>query len=381
MNAICALLCNKAKRKASRPQQFAVNKSIVTKQRESGMELFRILVMLAIVMHHYIINSPFMESIMQDPLTMKSIGSSVFGMWGKVGINCFVMITGWYMCTSRITKRKYAKLLGEVMFYKVVITVVYVALGMCTLSFGLWRDLLPVTVVGSEFVSAYLVFYLLIPFLNILIHNMGKRQHALLLLLLLGVYSLLGTGVIGVTVNYVTWFSVLYLLMAYMRLHGLPFNISHRQWGWLSVAMMALAILLTWLVAWLSAYGGKNLEPWFFVADCNKCFSWLVALCCFMWFKGLDISYRSWINTIASTTFGVLLIHANRIPCNRDWCEELFKRDEAFLSPYWWLWGFASCVMMFSACSVIDYLRIRYVERPYLKLYDRISKDANVSNG
>lgn len=24
----------------------------------------------------------------------------IFGMWGKIGINCFALITGYYMCVS-----------------------------------------------------------------------------------------------------------------------------------------------------------------------------------------------------------------------------------------------------------------------------------------
>lgn len=99
--------------------------SIVSKHRESNLELFRILTMLLIVAHHYVVLSDLPREIMTDPLSLKSIYLYIFGAWGKIGINCFVLITGYFMCTSRITLRKFVKLVGEVEFYSVVIYLMF----------------------------------------------------------------------------------------------------------------------------------------------------------------------------------------------------------------------------------------------------------------
>jgi hypothetical protein len=64
------------------------------KVRNSNLELYRILVMLAIVAHHYVVNSGLMSLMDADPLNLKSIFLYLVGMWGKTGINCFVLITG-----------------------------------------------------------------------------------------------------------------------------------------------------------------------------------------------------------------------------------------------------------------------------------------------
>ena len=53
----------------------------------------------------------------------------VFGAFGKTGINCFVLITGYYMCESAITARKFFKLLAEVYFYRIIITVIFALTG------------------------------------------------------------------------------------------------------------------------------------------------------------------------------------------------------------------------------------------------------------
>lgn len=90
--------------------------------RSSNIELFRIISMLMIVAHHYVVNSGLLDCIdAQSSLHLKYYFLLLLGWGGKTGINCFVLITGYFMCTSNITKKKFLKLLGEVYFYKVVI--------------------------------------------------------------------------------------------------------------------------------------------------------------------------------------------------------------------------------------------------------------------
>lgn len=86
------------------------------KVRESNLELYRIIVMFMIVAHHYVVNSGLMDVMKEAPTSPNSIFFYLFGMWGKTGINCFVMITGYFMCKSNITIRKFLKLVLEVIF-------------------------------------------------------------------------------------------------------------------------------------------------------------------------------------------------------------------------------------------------------------------------
>lgn len=78
--------------------------------------------MLMIVAHHYVVNSGILECIdAQSNLEFKDYFLLLLGCGGKTGINCFVLITGYFMCTSNITKEKFFKLMGVVYFYKVII--------------------------------------------------------------------------------------------------------------------------------------------------------------------------------------------------------------------------------------------------------------------
>ena len=74
------------------------DKASKPKQRDSNIELYRILVMFMIVAHHYVVNSGLIDVMKESPTSPNSIFFYLFGMWGKTGINCFVMITGYFMC-------------------------------------------------------------------------------------------------------------------------------------------------------------------------------------------------------------------------------------------------------------------------------------------
>ena len=99
------------------------------KLRRSNLELYRIIVMMLIVAHHFVVNSGLMYIITEEPATSKSLYLWLLGMWGKTGINCFVLITGYFMCRSNITLRKFLKLFLEVIFYNIVVWRIIVATG------------------------------------------------------------------------------------------------------------------------------------------------------------------------------------------------------------------------------------------------------------
>ena len=116
--------------------------------------------MLLIVAHHYVVNSGLMSVMKEEPLHIQSIFLYLFGMWGKTGINCFVMITGYFMCKSPyISLRKFMKLLFEIYFYNLIITGTFLLTGYCTPSFStVFYALVPIQSFGVNFVACFVVF-------------------------------------------------------------------------------------------------------------------------------------------------------------------------------------------------------------------------------
>ena len=218
------------------------------KQRESNLELYRIICMLMIVAHHYVVNSGLTGDdgfLVTEPTAPNSLLLALFGAWGKTGINCFLMITGYFMCMSSITLRKFIKLLGQIYLYRLLLFPIFFFAGYETLSpLRLGKLLLPSWGFYDNFTGCFIFFWLTIPFLNVLVQNMTKRQHELLLILMLGMYTVLGSiPTFGVTFNYVTWFGIIYCIASYIRLYPQPIFERRSLWGCLTFASIIMAIV------------------------------------------------------------------------------------------------------------------------------------------
>lgn len=340
------------------------------KTRQSNIELFRIIVMLLIVTHHYVVNSGLLDVMATAPTAPQSIFLYIIGMWGKTGINCFVLITGWFMCKKDISLRKFLKLILWVEFYNVVIGSIFFITGYNGYSLlDLLWNLLPISsVTNTNFTTCYLLFFLFIPFLNILIHNMSQRRHALLLALCIGIYTLMpSTPWFIVKFNYISWFSVIYLVASYMRLYPIPFK--NRMKPWLAGSIFSVGAAISSCLAIIAVGGGSK---YFFVQDSNKILALAISICLFMTFINMKVPQNKFINTVASSAFGVLLIHANSNTMRQWLWKDICRNVEVFSSPYLYIHTLLVPVSIFAVCIIIDQFRLRFLERPILNWAERV---------
>lgn len=347
------------------------------KVRNSNLELYRIIVMLLIVAHHYVVNSGLTSldgPISFNPTSAKSLFLLLFGAWGKTGINCFVLITGYFMCKSQITFKKFAKLFLQIMFYRILIGCIFWISSYEPLTIkGLLKVLLPIRTVGTGFTAAYLLFFLFIPFLNILVNSMNEKQHILLLGLVSFTYIFLGTvPFFSITMNYVSWFMVLYIIASYIRLYPKKIFDNTKIWGWLSLLFIMIASISVIVCAYISKI--TNLSMWYyFVQDSNTLLAVLIGVSTFLFFKNLKMNYHPLINKISATCFGVLLIHANSDTMRRWLWKDVLNNVGMYDSSLFWLHSVLSVLGIFVICSVIDMARIRFAETPFFNYYDKVS--------
>lgn len=351
------------------------NKMTQSVKRSSNLELYRIITMLLIVAHHYVVCSGLLNVMEQNYTSPTSVYYYIFGMWGKTGINCFVMITGYFMCQSKITLRKFLKLYFEVLFYGLVIYGIFVLIGKVdfTVEQMLYIFLPFGHVVSDNFVNAFMVWWLTIPFLNVLVRNISRHQHILLILFCVVVFSLYDKiPLTEIAVNPICWFSTIYFIASYIRLY--PSSIykseSSKTWGLLSMVVVLLSVILIPIIQHCYVLIGKTNVPWGLVSDSNAPLALLVSVTTFMFFRNLKMPYISFVNIAGATTFGVLLIHANGYVRGWLWGTAVgcVAHYDVFL---FWLYAPMAVILIFVGCSAIDYFRIHIFERPFLKWIDK----------
>ena len=61
-----------------------------TNIRKSNIELLRIIGMLMIIAHHYVLNSGIIDAFEVGSTSMNYVFLTLWGMWGKTGINILI---------------------------------------------------------------------------------------------------------------------------------------------------------------------------------------------------------------------------------------------------------------------------------------------------
>ena len=346
--------------------------------RSSNLELARIVAMLSIVAHHYVVNSGAIEAISQAGEGPNALLLQLWGMWGKTAINVFVLITGYFMCEMDFRWRRVAKLVFQIEFWKVALLPLFLFAGL-PLKAGIKGALsiafLPLLSVNDGFTASFLVFYLAMPFLKLLIDSGGRSMHAAALGLLLAVDTVSFTFFRNsAAFTEVSWYCALFLIAAWLRRYPPAFIDDNRACRDLFAGSVALAVATVLAIDALCAALGV---PWFekglyFVDQSGKAMALAVGLACFLFFRTAPIPQSRPINAVASTTFGVLLVHANSDAMRKVLWQDLLDVPAAYGLPLSLLvlHAVGSMLGVFAASSLLDWLRLRYIEPRCMAWYD-----------
>lgn len=307
-----------------------------------------------------------MDCINTSPFSRSSVFLLLFGMWGKIGINCFVLITGYFMCTSKISLKKILKLLLQVEFYNLTIYLIFFSVGYTDFEIKSFiKTLFPIGSITTGFTSCFLLFYLCIPFLNVLIGNISKKMHRFLLLLSLGIYTILGTAHVPISMNYVTWFCILFFIGSYIRLYKDDFR-SFANW-YVCLLSILISCLSVVFIAYYADCLQRELPYYYMVSDSNHIMAVVTSVCLFLYFLNLNIKYNKWINVVAASTFGVFLIHTNG-DIMRQWLwKDLLNNVGMYGHNLMIIHAVTSVIAIFVICSAIDFFRISWIEKPLFK--------------
>ena len=295
-------------------------------------------------------------------------------MWlqlgGKIGVNIFVLISGYFLVSSPAFKlKKVLKLWLQLFFYSIVIYAVFVGTGGVDFNFKqMVAKALPILTQEWWFASTYFILYLISPYLNMLSNKMEKSTYQKLLFIMLFLWCIIPTFTnVKNQSNDLIWFVYLYSIAGYIRLWGIDFRIKNSI-VWAVLGMIAILFVriffigLSYKVTFFSAYVRNAF-------DMQNLLILLTSVLFLIGFMQLDLGYKKIINLISSATFGVYLIHDHPLISPFLW-ETLFKNasyaGSVFLIPY----SIMVICIVYIVCTIIELIRINVLEKRYLGLLD-----------
>lgn len=266
--------------------------------RNSNIELLRVVAMFLIVLHHYCVNSGLTDLMNPHNLTGNMILIQFLSFGGKVGVNIFFLIFGYFMIQSQMKWRKIAQLIFQIFSINVFVWLFLSALGY---RYG-WRDyveMIPLLFsIPTSFISSYVVIYMLTPVINKALQGFDRKEYEYLLIVLLGFFCFAGTFLHQNTWHYMGWAFTVYCVGGYIR----KYNLISLNWkfGWLSIGLLAMLWGVILLFDYLAAVSASVPDSmWLYViADANKITVFALAITTFMYFVKLQIPYYRLINYV-----------------------------------------------------------------------------------
>lgn len=340
------------------------------KSRNSNIELLRILCMITIIIHHSFVHSGIAISMVNTNVAILSVLQSL----GKVANNIFILITGYYMVNKEIKKQTIIKIICEILFYSYTILFIYIIFCPEKEINFIIKSILPITFNSEWFATSYILLYITIPFINIVINNISKKEFSSLIIIFIICFSILPTITLlnEYFSNYV-WFILLYLLGAYTKIYG---NKEFTKYNKYLIVVSSISII--YIIINIACFNMSRLG----LLEINSFLILILAYCIFIAFINKKEYSNSIINSIASSTLGIYLIHDNVIIRKFMW-DKINIRD-IIKSKFFWIYEIEIVIGIYIACLLIDIIRKKVIEEKLIKLVEEkinIKKYTNKNEG
>lgn len=243
--------------------------------------------------------------------------------------------------------------------------------------------LFPIFGISHGFAVYYMIFLMILPMLNIVSEKMNKRniQVVIVLAFLMQIWAKVFSSLIDFSSfvdldNGLFTFIILYFSIVYIKKYS-PKILDHKI-----ILLIALAFIWAFNAA-INILSVKYPEFKLFsmaikvLNDDVSPLNMISAFCLFFLFKGIKIKHSSFINFIASHTFGILLLHDHNYFRYIIW-ERVFNVENFYGANILILIEYTILVVLiiFAVGILADVIRQYVFEKPIIKsnCYSKISK-------
>lgn len=325
------------------------------KQRNSSIELLRIIAMFTILMHHFIVHNAYLADNM--PAGAYRVVLQLMGGFGKAGVVTFFTISAWFFLdkeqTFRTNLRRIWLMERELLFWSILLACFYLIFD--RKDFGLSQIPKTVFPLGQGmwwYATAYAIFLAILPALSAGLRAIGRRMHLTLAGILLVIYGLLsfvpGTGVPQLID--VFGFVYLFILISAYRWYFKPVT---TRFIWMVLGAAAAIIAVYASLSTFLAYRGKYCG--LFVTGSWKLPMVMIGIGVFLLFERKHF-HSAFINRVAQSAFAVYLITDCGASEQLLW-HRLFNLEDLLQKPLPFLTIFVVLIAIYALCTILDLIR------------------------
>ena len=293
-------------------------------KRQANFELLRIIAMIMIITLHYLSKGGILVPYGEDA-SLLNHASWLIEAFCMVSVNCYILISGYFLAESRWKPERIVSLVAQVLFYSILIPVVMLCLGMISgseLSIYDWLNFIfPIQNEHYWFATHYVLFYLFVPLLAAGVQKLEKKTLQIVIIVLLLFFSigktLIPFALVTDTNGYhYGWFLCLFLVAAYIRKYGIPWLEKGNRGSCLYVCMCILIWAVSALCGMVERRTGALSHYVNMPYTYNYFFVFVGSVGLFYAFRNLRIKEgkaADLVRKLAPYTFGIYLLHVHNL--------------------------------------------------------------------
>lgn len=341
------------------------------KNRLGNLDLLRNISMLMIIIIHALTHGGVLEIL--EPYTLSYYLVYILYAITMTGVNTYILISGYFLCESELDIlsqiKKICSLIFKTFYYSVGVFLFLYLVGLSDAPrFGWLSTLTPVIHGQYWFITRYIAFFIMVPFLNIGIKAIKQREHKLLIIIMSILYSFIPTifhvsGWLGAEEGYsVSWFIFLYLIASYIRKYYKPSSKKIPLIVYLSsILLMSVSNFVIISLPKIPIFKSYNTD---FFTKASKLFytqssplTLIATISIFLCFINIKINNKTLNNIIckiATGTFAAYLIHNHQ-----DFKKIIWKYTyitDCIYEPYFILYLILVCIVIFILCLIIEFI-------------------------
>lgn len=305
--------------------------------------------MFFIVLSHYVVHSGIDAAKLNNA---ESIMMHIFTL-GNLGVDIFVILSGYYMINSKFKIKKLIMLECQSLFYTLTCGIIFFACGYMSINIRQIELICMPTIFGHYwFFSAYVIMYIFTPLINTLIHTLSKQNLLKWIIIMILIWSV-PTTIFSIDLYSfpLGTFLLLYCIGAYLRLYP-DFKFNTKKNAVMVVVSCSMFLILSVIVLEILGMGREN---YFF--ERLSLPTLMLATGIFIVFTHIRPRHNHFINLIATSTFGIYLIHENAYIREVLW--SFLQTVRGGISHIFF--ALICATVVFIMCSIIELMRSRTV--------------------
>lgn len=285
-------------------------------KRNPNIELLRIVSILLVLLSHCISHSNANSGLLLNPehtITFNHIFSVFAGTWGRLAVEVFIFISAYYMVDKEggFRSKKIIKIGVQAWFWCIVIMCFVYGFRLREVSMtDVIKEFLTPAYPQYWFITNYILFYLLVPFLQLLVNKLKLRQLKCLVVLLT---CMIACFRMAESVSNLVYFGYLFIVAAFLK----------RDEGWFErkrkiilPIMFIMSVCLKFMIYDFDLFTGREL-PGAILSGIEMLSGFVTSIMAI----SLFYNFKCWkcrfitggeaISRLSRATLGVYIIHEN----------------------------------------------------------------------